>query len=190
MLSFPAIAEADEEHRFETICFRRRQGDALHPDREPLDILARIHGTIGEYHFAGQYQQSSAPLGGGLVKGEWFKQSWDTANKATELSRLLCLHHTMRSKRAGRSFSRLPWGVKGKDLYLLAVFRRHLEYPAPPSQVGLAVRIRLPPAGSPMRNSLEAALASSRRSPGEVVFDLFQDLEGFSLDDYRFPASI
>jgi phage terminase large subunit-like protein len=56
---------------------------------------------MGAYAFADQYQQAPAPLGGGLVKPEWFKrytprdkpegfdrvvQSWDTANKATELS--------------------------------------------------------------------------------------------------------
>src|SRR5205814_5404341 len=84
---------------------------------------------IGEYNFAGQYQQSPAPLGGGLVKAEWFKryrqselpdrfdrivQSWDTANKATELSDFsVCT----------------TWGVKGKELFLLAVFRQKLEYP-------------------------------------------------------------
>src|SRR5438046_3213232 len=134
VLSFPAIAEADEVHRIETIwgeqCFRRRQGQALHPDREPLETLDRIRRTIGEYNFAGQYQQSPAPVGGGLVKAEWFKryserdrperfdrivQSWDTANKATELSDFsVCT----------------TWGVRGKDLFLLAVFRRRLEYPA------------------------------------------------------------
>src|ERR1700730_618737 len=134
VVRFPAIAETDEEHQIETIweaqCFTRRQGDALHPDREPLDTLDRIRQTIGEYTFAGQYQQSPAPLGGGLVKAEWFKryrenerperfdrivQSWDTANKATELSDFsVCT----------------TWGVKGKDLFLLAVFRRRLEYPA------------------------------------------------------------
>jgi hypothetical protein len=100
VLCFPAIAEEDEAHEIETIwgprCFNRRRGEALHPEREPLDTLDRIRRTIGEYNFAGQYQQSSAPLGGGLVKAEWFKyyaekdrpesfdrivQSWDTANK-------------------------------------------------------------------------------------------------------------
>src|SRR5207237_3173805 len=105
VVSFPAIAEADEVHEIETIwgplCFTRRQGEASHPDREPLATLDRIRRTIGEYNFAGQYQQSPAPLGGGLVKAEWFKryrenerperfdrivQSWDTANKATDLS--------------------------------------------------------------------------------------------------------
>jgi predicted phage terminase large subunit-like protein len=121
-------------HEVETIwgrrCFRRRWGEALHPEREPLDTLERIRRTIGEYNFAGQYQQAPAPLGGGLVKAEWFKryrenerperfdrivQSWDTANKATELSDFsVCT----------------TWGVKGKNLFLLAVFRRRLEYPA------------------------------------------------------------
>jgi hypothetical protein len=51
VLSFPAIAEADEEHRIETIfkpkCFRRRQCEALHPDREPPETLDRIRRTIG-----------------------------------------------------------------------------------------------------------------------------------------------
>ena len=134
VLSFPAIAEAEEAHQIETIwgprCFARRQGEDLHPDREPLETLEHIRRTIGEYNFAGQYQQSPAPLGGGLVKAEWFKryganerpesfesilQSWDTANKATELSDFsVCT----------------TWGVRGKDLFLLGVFRRRLEYPA------------------------------------------------------------
>jgi predicted phage terminase large subunit-like protein len=86
--------------------------------------------TVGEYNFAGQYQQSPAPLGGGMVKAEWFKryrenerpghfeqivQSWDTANKATELSDFsVCT----------------TWGVRGKDLFLLNVLRKRLEYPA------------------------------------------------------------
>jgi predicted phage terminase large subunit-like protein len=134
VLSFPAIAEEDEVHRIETIwgprCFTRRRGEALHLDREPLETLEHIRRTIGEYNFAGQYQQSPAPSGGGMVKAEWFKryrenerpecfdrivQSWDTANKATELSDFsVCT----------------TWGVSGKHLFLLGVFRRRLEYPA------------------------------------------------------------
>ena len=134
VVRFPAIAEADEVHEVETILgsryFTRRRGEALHPDREPLDTLDCLRRTIGEYNFAGQYQQSPAPLGGGLVKAEWFKryrysdlperfdrivQSWDTANKATELSDFsVCT----------------TWGVKEKELFLLAVFRQKLEYPA------------------------------------------------------------
>ena len=134
ILSFPAIAEADEVHPIETIWgpqrFTRLQGEVLHPEPGPLEVLDRIRRTIGEYNFAGQYQQSPAPLGGGLVKAEWFKryredelperfdrivQSWDTDNKVTELSDFsVCT----------------TWGVKDKNLFLIGVFRRQLEYPA------------------------------------------------------------
>src|SRR5271167_3352048 len=134
VVRFPAIAEDDETHEIEAVverrCVIRRRGEALHPEREPLPMLEQIRRTIGEYNFAGQYQQSPAPLGGGLVKADWFKrysakdqperferivQSWDTANKATELSDYsVCT----------------TWGVSGKNLYLLGLLRRRLEYPA------------------------------------------------------------
>ena len=133
VLRFPAIAEADERHRIETLwgprVFCRRQGEALFPAREPLAMLAEIRRTIGEYNFAGQYQQAPAPLGGGLVKPAWFRryraaelpdrfervvQSWDTANTASELSDFsVCT----------------SWGIAGRDIYLLGVLRRRMDYP-------------------------------------------------------------
>ena len=132
VLRFPAIAEADERHRIETLwgprVFCRRQGEALFPAREPLAMLAEIRRTIGEYNFAGQYQQAPAPLGGGLVKPAWFRryraaelpdrfervvQSWDTANTASELSDFsVCT----------------SWGIAGRDIYLLGVLRRRMDY--------------------------------------------------------------
>jgi hypothetical protein len=81
--------------------FTRQAGDALHPEREPLQILAAIRQTMTEYNLAAQHQQSPIPLEGAMVKIAWLKyyepselpqrfigivQSWDTANKATELS--------------------------------------------------------------------------------------------------------
>ena len=64
-----------------------------------------------------------------MVKAAWFRnyapserpekfdrivQSWDTANKASELSDFsVCT----------------TWGIKGKDLYLLHVLRKRMEYP-------------------------------------------------------------
>jgi len=133
IVRFPAIAEEDERHVIDTLAgpreFTRQRGEALHPEREPLPMLEQIRKTIGEYNFAGQYQQAPSPLGGGLVKAAWFRhyapdalpvkfdriiQSWDTANKATELSDFsVCT----------------SWGINGKDLYLLDVSRRRMEYP-------------------------------------------------------------
>ena len=105
LVRFPAIAEEDEYHvvqaPYARRCFRRRAGEALHPEREPLEILQNIREMQGEYNFSAQYQQAPAPLGGGMVKYGWFKmftandlpskfdfilQSWDTANKPAQLA--------------------------------------------------------------------------------------------------------
>ena len=133
VVSFPAIAEIDEEHIVETPfgrkTFVRRTGDALHAERESVETLARIRSAIGEYNFAGQYQQTPAPAGGGMVKEPWFRgyrpdqrpesfdqivQSWDTANKPSELADYsVCT----------------TWGVKGPTFYLLDVLRKKLAFP-------------------------------------------------------------
>ena len=61
------IAEEDEWHRVETVfgrqSFRRKAGEALHPEREPPETLGRLRRTLGEYNFAGQYQQAPSPQG-------------------------------------------------------------------------------------------------------------------------------
>jgi predicted phage terminase large subunit-like protein len=133
ILSFPAIAELDETHFVETILgrkqYRRSVGDALHPEWESLPTLKMIRETIGTYNFAGQYQQTPAPTGGGMVREEWFKrydpetlnitfdqtiQSWDTANTPSALADYsVCT----------------TWGMKGSHFYLLNVFRKKLAYP-------------------------------------------------------------
>jgi predicted phage terminase large subunit-like protein len=133
VLSFPAIAEQDEPHVIESVLgtrlFTRRPGEALHPERETLQTLAGIRQTMTEYNFAAQYQQSPIPLGGAMVKTAWLKyyepgelpdrfsgtvQSWDTANKATDLSDFsVCT----------------TWGVRDRRFFLIDVFRRRLNYP-------------------------------------------------------------
>src|SRR5262249_6624757 len=134
VVSFPAIAEQDEEHAVETpygpLSVKRHAGELLHPERESRATVSLIRQTLGEYNFAGQYQQAPAPAGGGLVQLAWFRrygandlpdrfdqvvQSWDTANKPTELSDYsVCT----------------TWGIKDKRLYLLHVLRKRLDYPS------------------------------------------------------------
>jgi predicted phage terminase large subunit-like protein len=133
ILSFSAIAEADEKYEIDSPLgrrlFQRQAGDILHPERELAATLAHIRQTIGEYNFSAQYQQNPTPLGGAMVKTAWLQyyepgqrpdrfsqiiQSWDTANKATELSDYsVCT----------------TWGVHDKRYYLLDVFRQRLNYP-------------------------------------------------------------
>jgi phage terminase large subunit-like protein len=105
------------------------------------------------------------PLSGGLVKAAWFKhyaaselpqrfervvQSWDTANKATELSDFsVCT----------------SWGIKGKDLYLLHVLRKRMEYP----ELKRAVREQ--------RDAFEASvvLIEDKASGTQLIQELVQE---------------
>jgi predicted phage terminase large subunit-like protein len=132
-LVLPAIAERDIDCHIETPTGQRRiqckKGEALHPAREPLETLETIRRTLGEYNFAGQYQQAPAPREGGMVKRAWFQhyqpverperfdtvlQSWDTASKPSELSDYsVCT----------------TWGVTKSRVYLLHVLRKKLDYP-------------------------------------------------------------
>ena len=109
---------------------RRKEGDLLHPDRLPQELLDQHRLELGSYVFAAQYQQRPAPLEGGLVKWGWFKrydiaptrqagdqivQSWDTASKAEEANDYsVCT----------------TWLVRKDDAWLLDVVRERLEFPA------------------------------------------------------------
>ena len=131
VLSLPAIAEEEERHEICSLGQRtvhiRKPGEFLHENRQDQEVLTRIRANTNEYEFAAQYQQSPVPLGGGMVKSDWWTfydeaprawdriiQSWDTACKASE----------------GSDFSvGTTWGKKGGDLYLLDVYRRQVDYP-------------------------------------------------------------
>jgi predicted phage terminase large subunit-like protein len=133
VLSFPAIAEEDQtfpiEGAFGRSAFVRKKGEALHPERESLANLEVIRKTSGEYNFVSQYQQNPAPPGGAMIKTKWIKryepkdlpsrfhitvQSWDTANKATELADYsVCT----------------TWGCYDRKAYLLDVYRERINYP-------------------------------------------------------------
>jgi hypothetical protein len=144
VLSFPAIAEEDENHLIESPLgqrpFIRKTGEALQPERESLLTLKVMRQTMGEYHFASQYQQNPRPLGGIIVKTEWIRlyepsdlpsrfsfklQSWDTANKSGELN----------------DFSVCStWGVFDRHYYLIDIFRKRLTGIARPLWHRLAAR--------------------------------------------------
>ena len=62
---YPAIADQDELYR--------RQGEALHPDRYPLDALERIKRAIGDRDFTSLYQQRPSAEEGAFFKREWLR---------------------------------------------------------------------------------------------------------------------
>lgn len=133
VISFPAIAEEDQTYTVDTptgpFTYTRKVGDVLCPARESLDTLQGLKAIMGEYVFQSQYQQKPIPESGLIIKKEWFRsyvpgeepavfdriiQSWDTANKVSELSDYsVCT----------------TWGLKGDRFYLRHVLRQKMEFP-------------------------------------------------------------
>lgn len=71
-LRLPAIAPEDElievgANRFH----QRREGHALHPSRQSLDVLERLRAE-NPYVFAAQFNQNPVPIEGNWVKAAWF----------------------------------------------------------------------------------------------------------------------
>lgn len=143
-IKIPAIAESDEVWRVKDRIlnvekiFTRQQGEALQPEREDLEKLHQAREYMGEFNFAGQYQQNPMPREGGVIKRNWLKgyyrdelfaciakgkievagiiQSWDTANKVMENNDYsVCL--TLLRDRKGFS-------------YVLDIYREKLEFPS------------------------------------------------------------
>jgi predicted phage terminase large subunit-like protein len=133
VVHLPAIAETTETWHYTALgrprVYVRKEGEALHPAREPLEALEAIRNNLGSYAFSSQYQQAPVPFGGAFVKSDWFQfyqpgelperfdsvlQSWDTASKATETADFsVCT----------------TWGIKRNKIYLLDVFRARMDYP-------------------------------------------------------------
>ena len=68
VVNFPAIAEEDEEFR--------KKGEALHPERYPLDQLLKTKQAIGTRDWEALYQQHPVPDGGAIFKDEWLQRTW------------------------------------------------------------------------------------------------------------------
>lgn len=122
IVSYPAIATRDEKHR--------KVGEALHPERFPLEDLQKKKRALGSAIFQALYQQSPTSPGGSVWKEAWFNfwtsdkgkvkadprfkvrpssfgaiyQSWDLTFKATK---------------SGSYVVGQVWGKRGSDLYLL-----------------------------------------------------------------------
>ena len=69
--------EFDPNRRCETeIGFvdpREEEGELLFPQRFPREVVDRDKQVLGPYGYAGQFQQSPSPRGGGIVKREWWQ---------------------------------------------------------------------------------------------------------------------
>lgn len=133
VLNLPAIAEEETVHTFKTLfgpqTVTRQVGSILHAAREPWETLQDQRLRMGDYVFAGQYQQAPVPKGGAIIKEAWLQtyaptelpenfellvQSWDTASKTSESAAYsVCV----------------TIGIKNQKAYIVDVFRKRMEFP-------------------------------------------------------------
>jgi predicted phage terminase large subunit-like protein len=130
VVSLPAIATDETLHRLSDVpgdLYRRRAGELLHPEREPMAVLEQMRRAQGSLTFEAQYQQDPAPVGGNVIRREWLRTyealpsrfdrivvAWDTASTLSEAS----------DWSVGT-----VWGAVGLDYYLLEVVRDRFEAP-------------------------------------------------------------
>ena len=130
-LDLPAIADSDSTIWLsDTKVHHRKAGDVLHPDREPRETLEKLQREMGSAAFSAQYLQRPVPVSGNIVKWDWFRrydqlpgmnepgvqivQSWDTAQKASEIHDYsVCVTALVRKK----------------EIFVLDVTRVRAEYP-------------------------------------------------------------
>lgn len=118
IINYPAIAEEDEPHR--------KKGEALHPERYPLEMLKKIKANVGSYDWNSLYQQHPTPAGGGIIKKSWLRsygitpkvfdtviQSWDFTFKNTNTA----------DNVAGQ-----VWGKIGASYYLLDCVAEKMDF--------------------------------------------------------------
>jgi len=104
-----------------------RSGDLLYPERFDRVALDQLRFDLGEAQFNAQILQRPAPPGGNLFRLKHFQryetapqqfeaivQSWDPAMTDSETSAYtVCT----------------TWGILGRRLFLIDVFRKRLDYP-------------------------------------------------------------
>lgn len=118
VVNYPAIAEEDEEHR--------KRGEALHPERYPLEALERIRAAVGPRDWAALYQQHPVPEGGGLFKSDWI-QHWDALPERFDA--MVCSWDmTFKDSTQSDYVVGQVWGRKDGAFYLVDQYRGQWDF--------------------------------------------------------------
>lgn len=121
----------------------RAEGEALWPERHPVEALERAKKVLGTYFFTGMFQQRPSPEEGSQLKRGWWRWfdrmpqphdwdellwSWDMAFKDAQTSSYV----------VGQL-----WGRIGADKYLIHQVRDHMDFPTTVRMVRLVSAERL-----------------------------------------------
>lgn len=117
VISFPAVAERDEQFR--------KEGEPLWPEKYGSEALMRIKAAVGTRVWNALYQQRPAPEDGAVFKKSWFRfydtapefdsmvQSWDMTFSGGDSSDYV----------VGQ-----VWGIRGAGRYLVDQTRGRMDF--------------------------------------------------------------
>lgn len=109
-------------------------GTLAWPERFPATTLEQTKKEVGPYAYAGQYQQSPAPRGGGLFKTAWWQVYETKDNKFPPFEMVLCsVDSAFTAKEQNDPTGVTVWGLflnedGRRRLMLIDAWRKHLEF--------------------------------------------------------------
>lgn len=142
IVRFPAIAEEDEYSAIDGKLLRK-EGEALHPERYPLEALARIKTAVGSRVWASLYQQRPSAAEGNKFKREdwkYFKPTFDLDNIDHELFRqwrdavgvkeIIQRWDTALGEKKSDDYTACTTLAVGRNkYYVLEVWQKKIEFP-------------------------------------------------------------
>jgi len=119
VVSYPAIAESEEAYR--------GPGEALHPERFPLETLKRIQTSIGTNQWLALYQQQPVAIGGNIIQLGWFARYEEHPSSFTKIS--FSIDTAYKAKQISDYTVIQVWGSTKQGYFLLDTWRKQAIMP-------------------------------------------------------------
>lgn len=118
-VDFPAVAEENEKYR--------KEGEALFPERYPLDKLLRIKTNLGSYLWGSLYQQRPTPAAGAV----FLRKDWKFYNLLPQIEEVvISVDCSFKDLDTSDFVAIQAWGRAGANKYLLYRVRERLGFSA------------------------------------------------------------
>ncbi|MGL6014360.1 MAG: phage terminase large subunit [Shewanella oncorhynchi] len=110
---------------------RSEDGDLLWPNHFTRDVVESAKKELGSYGYAAQFQQRPSPLGGGLIKGAWFRRYKELPIEKHIVRRAIFADTAMKTGERN-DFTVFMDAIQSRDgkIYVLNLWRRKVDAPA------------------------------------------------------------
>jgi predicted phage terminase large subunit-like protein len=124
VLNLPAVAQRTEDYMLgDGRIYRRKRGELLHPEHEPVEVLLELKREMGPIAFSAQYQQSPIPPGGTIIKRKWLAQTYESIRTEKEDRIVLSWDIALSEIESGDYSACVVLLVRGEVFYILEVVR-------------------------------------------------------------------